>query len=164
MHPPFFPITPKVWSAKTTWNNLKAGTMQIGDLKVDIREVDHRGLTYGFQFLTPEGRKILYVTDHQLNPKSANFAKWIRGADLLIHDTHFDNSRPKSLLWGHTRFEEIAKLSILENVKKIVLFHHNPSVSDKILEKRLKICRNMAKKLKSKTKFWISEEGKTLQI
>lgn len=164
MRPPFFPVTPKIWKAKIAWNDLKEGFFAIGDLKVDVREVAHRDLTYGFQFVAPDGRRILYVTDHQLDLENVDFAAWIRDADLLIHDTHFERSRPRDLLWGHTIFEDIAELAILENVKKLVLFHHNPDVSDKTLEKRLKYCQERAKKLKRKTCFVVAQEGKTLQI
>ena len=164
MHPPYFPITPKEWSAETTWRDLKEGLIRVGEMKVSIRQVSHRDLTYGFQFITPNDRRIIYVTDHQLDLNDIGFKEWIHKADLLIHDTHFDRTRPKELLWGHSRFEEIAELAMLKNIKKMVFFHHNPIVSDAILEKRLKFCQNRAKKLKSKTQFWIAEEGKTLKI
>lgn len=163
MRPPYFPIGPGIWSSQIRWINLKSGQVKVGSVCVEVREVFHRGKTFGFQFYFPGGRRVAYVTDHELYGDKKKFARWIRGVDLLIHDSTYDRREYASHKdWGHSAFEDVVELAIREKIKKLVLFHHHPDVSDRTLEKRLGRCRKMIRRHKSSLQCLLAKEGMTL--
>ena len=47
--------------------------------------------------------------------------------------------------WGHSSWEQCVELALQANVKKLVLFHHNPDYSNSILENIEKNAQNKFK-------------------
>ena len=86
-----------------------------------------------------EGRSIVYATDTEhyaeVDPKLAKLAQ---GADILIYDSQYTPEEytgkagrggPK-VGWGHSTFDEAARLARAAGVKKLVLYHHDPMQND----------------------------------
>lgn len=165
MRPPYFPVGPEAWQANIRWKNLGDGSLKVGPIRMEAREVIHQGRTFGFQFYFPNGKRIVYVTDHELQPNEKKFARWIHGADLLIHDSHYDRREYASHKgWGHSAYEYVLEMALQEKVKKFVMFHHNPDAGDRILEKRCALCRKAARRAGSFLQTVIAREGMTLQV
>lgn len=95
------------------------------------------------------GHSVVYATDTEhyavVDPKLAKLAK---GADVLIYDSQYfpeeyagtSGGMPK-LGWGHSTYEEAVKLAKLAGVKRLVLYHHDPTQNDAAVaekEKRAK--------------------------
>ena len=163
MRPPFFPITTKEWKSNPQWCSIKESNFTLGKCKVESRWIKHVGDTLGYQFKFPGDRRIAYITDHYWKKEDQQFSKWISGADILIHDTHFDRkelSQKKN--WGHSAFEDVFELASKAKVKKLVLFHHDPKIEDKKLEGRLKWCRQRS--TRNSTQCIIAKEGLILDI
>jgi phosphoribosyl 1,2-cyclic phosphodiesterase len=84
------------------------------------------------------GHSVVYATDTEhyavVDPKLAKLAK---GADVLIYDSQYfpeeysgtGGGMPK-LGWGHSTYEEAVKLAQAAGVKKLVLYHHDPTQND----------------------------------
>lgn len=59
-----------------------------------------------------------------------------RGADVLIYDAqytpdeYYGRSGPAKIGWGHSTYEEGAKLARAAGVGRLVLFHHDPRRAD----------------------------------
>ena len=163
MAPPFFPINPKAWRAKIKWADLKPRKMKMDGVQFECRWVDHTDPAFGFKFVFPNGKKIIYVSDQDLKSKNKTFAKWINGADLLIHDSQYNKrqyARHKG--WGHSNFEEVVKYAMRSGVKALALFHHDPDSSDAILKKRLEWCRKFLKLHGSAMKCLLAKEQSRL--
>jgi phosphoribosyl 1,2-cyclic phosphodiesterase len=66
------------------------------------------------------------------NQRLLNF---YRDADILIHDCQYTKEEYFSSKkgWGHSFFEHAIDSALKANVKKIVLFHHDPLRTDKEL-------------------------------
>ena len=90
-------------------------------------------------------RSIVYATD--VEEKKGGYSdviEFVRGADLLIHDAQYSTSeylsRTESLRgWGHSTVERAAAVAKKAGVKRLVLFHHEPTRDDKgvlLLEKQ----------------------------
>lgn len=84
-----------------------------------------------------DGKKIAYVTDNELHPPNEQntsineWADFIKGADLLIHDAQYiDDDLPLKHGWGHSTVDQVAELAIQANVKNVVIISHDPSRTD----------------------------------
>lgn len=62
--------------------------------------------------------------------------KFYAGADLLIHDTQYTQAeyRPGKIGWGHTSIEYAIDAAQRAGVKKLALFHHDPTRTDAQLD------------------------------
>lgn len=67
------------------------------------------------------GRKIVYTGDTK---PSSNFIKFVENADLLIHDSTFDDElSERATRDGHSTASQAAKVAKESNVKRLVLTH-----------------------------------------
>lgn len=165
MQPPYFPISPSTWQANIQWKNLKNSPFKLGAVRVEAKEVVHRGKAFGFQFYFPKGKRIVYATDHELLRDKQKFLKWIRSADLLIHDATYDRREYTTHKgWGHTAYEDLLEMAMKAGIKKMVMFHHNPEASDTLLEKRLRLCRLRVRRNKSPLQVVLAKEGMTIFV
>jgi phosphoribosyl 1,2-cyclic phosphodiesterase len=97
------------------------------------------------------GHSVVYATDTEhyavVDPKLTKLAQ---GADILIYDSQYtpeeyagqSGGMPK-VGWGHSTFEEAVKLAKAANVKKLVLYHHDPMQSDAAVAEKEKRARAM---------------------
>ena len=98
-----------------------------------------RGLDAG-QFTTVAGFKIHAVKTDPLGPQEmegrakaarAELVEFLKGCDLLILDTQYTDEEYKSHIgWGHGWLSATIKLAVDAGVKKLVLFHHDPTHDD----------------------------------
>ena len=79
------------------------------------------------------GRAAVYATDteHYEGRVDQKLVDLARGARVLIYDSQYtpeEYSAKKG--WGHSTFEEGAKLARIAGVQRLVLFHHDPTQTD----------------------------------
>lgn len=80
-----------------------------------------------------KGKSVVYATDTEHYPGRVdeNLLKLARGASLLVYDSQYTPEEYGSKRgWGHSTFEEGAKLAKLAGARRLVLFHHDPMQSD----------------------------------
>jgi ribonuclease BN (tRNA processing enzyme) len=89
--------------------------------------------------LQHNGKSVVYATDvEQREGGSPELIEFIRGADLLIHDAqylqeeYFSTSRPRKG-WGHSTLEMAVAVAEKARVKRLVLFHHEPTHNDRTI-------------------------------
>jgi ribonuclease BN (tRNA processing enzyme) len=92
-------------------------------------------------------RSMVYATD--IEQKSGGWpdvVEFARGADLLIHDAqylnkeYFSRSEPRRG-WGHSTIDRAVEVAQKANVKRLVLFHHEPTHDDKTIRRIEKYAR-----------------------
>lgn len=165
MHPPYFPIGPVAWNSNVEWKSMESGSQKLGKVRISTRPVKHSDKTLGFEFTFPGGVRVIYVADQELSLKDIGFARWIKGADVLIHDAQYDKKEyAKHKGWGHSSFETLLEVAMKAGVKKLVLSHHDPNATDALLEKRLSWCIRRARLCKNPIKIFIGKEGTTLVV
>ena len=82
------------------------------------------------------GKSVVYATDvEQKDGGYPDIIRFIRGADVLIHDAqylsreyHSPTSPRKG--WGHSTVERAAEVAKKSAVKRLILFHHEPTHDD----------------------------------
>jgi len=80
-----------------------------------------------------KGNAIVYATDteHYEGRVDQKLVSLAQGASALIYDSQYTPEEYASKKgWGHSTFEEGAKIAKLAGVQRLVLFHHDPTQSD----------------------------------
>jgi ribonuclease BN (tRNA processing enzyme) len=98
------------------------------------------------------GRSLLYATDTEQPSGGGLDATMIaeaRGTDLLIHDSQYTEDEyagrrgPSRAGWGHSTVEAACRLACAANVKRLALFHHDPSHDDREVERLTEQARGL---------------------
>jgi phosphoribosyl 1,2-cyclic phosphodiesterase len=149
MKDPTFPVPIDIMQAKINYNDFLAGETFLLNDKIEIKTalLNHpKGATgYRVNYL---GNSVCYITDteHKIGKPDNNILNLIENADLVIYDaTYTDEEYPKFAGWGHSTWQEGVRLCMKAGVKKMAIFHHDPSHDDEFLaeiDKQAKIMWN----------------------
>lgn len=134
-HPDFFPVPVSYMSAVLEFKVIAENNWhQIGNFRVYPIRLSHPGVTYGYRI--EDGRHcIVCATDSEykrIDPKSTEkYVQFFKEADLLIFDAQYNLTevldKPD---WGHSTPMMGAELAYRAQVKRLALFHHDPTSSD----------------------------------
>ncbi len=135
---PLAPVHAGNVKAALTYHDFAAGDSLAPRSGVCVRTAPLRhpnGATgYRIEF---DGRSICYVTDteHVPGQPDAAILGLIEGADIVIYDsTYTDAEFPRFLGWGHSSWQEGARLADVAGVKTFVAFHHDPNHDDAAMD------------------------------
>ncbi len=85
-------------------------------------------------------KSVVYATDiEQQEGGYPEIIEFFRGADLLIHDAqylneeYFSRTKPRKG-WGHSTLDMAIDVAKKAEVKRLVLFHHEPTHDDKTMK------------------------------
>ncbi|MBL7775692.1 MAG: MBL fold metallo-hydrolase [Saprospiraceae bacterium] len=170
LSPPLFPIRLQDLPCQPRIREIDHSKFQIGPFQIRSAYVCHPGPTVGYRICTDQST-VTYMPDHEPALGSAHFPlepEWTSGyelahaADLLLHDAQYtrDEYAPR-VGWGHSSMEDALKFAELAKVKKLLLFHHDPSHTDARLRQLL------AETLGGKAprfEIAIAAEGDTFQL
>ena len=158
---PFFPVDFRSLAATIEFITLEPGrTYEIAGLSVSSIKQFHSGDSYGYRF-SQDGKSIVYSTDceHKYSrlDESYPFVEFYRNADLLIFDAMYSLGDTVSVKedWGHSSNVVAVELAQAAQVKRLVLFHHEPVMDDRMLEIVL------AETVRS---AWISRPGHEVEV
>ena len=165
----FFPVKFDDLSAKLTYlKKLVKGPLEIDGTIIESVPLHHPQGGIGLRF--KEGDKtFVFITDNELkgDPWEGRtpdiYAEFSRNADILVHDCQYTPDEIKKRKgWGHSDYEAVFDLACKAEVKKVVLFHHDPSRTDPQVKKIEDICNKMAKDTNSPCEFIAAREGAEL--
>jgi len=79
---------------------------------------------------------LVFATDvEQYAGSDQRMIKFAEGSDILIHDAQYTLDQYLQFQgYGHSNFEMACQVALKANVKKLLLFHHDPNNDDKTLE------------------------------
>jgi phosphoribosyl 1,2-cyclic phosphodiesterase len=142
---PYFPVDMSAMSAKRKFKEVDGGeSFKVGENKITTRWLNHPQGCLGFRIETPAGT-VAYATDNE--PGDAKLDESLRelaaGADIFINDAQFT---PEQLAttkkgWGHSSWLEGAKVAREIEAKTLVLFHHDPDSTDRMVDSILRQAR-----------------------
>ncbi len=134
-HPLFFPVDLDYMSASLEFKSIKPNEWNtLGKLKIYPMRLSHPGVTYGYR-IEDENSCLVMASDSEyqkVKPEDTeHFIKFFTEADLLIFDAQYSLSeafdRPD---WGHSTAIVGAEFAHRANVKRLALFHHDPTSTD----------------------------------
>jgi phosphoribosyl 1,2-cyclic phosphodiesterase/CheY-like chemotaxis protein len=159
----YFPVTLDDLMARLHFDELN-GDVQIGDVKISHMHLNHPGLALSFR-MESKGRSLVYMTDHEpyhkLLGESAHTKKldaeidaFAKGADLLVREAQYTDEEYKTKKgWGHSATSDAVFSAVNAEVKRLVLFHHDPMHDDEQVDSMVEFCRNK-----------IKEQGKEIRV
>ena len=113
---------------------------QVAGFRVTAIKQFHGGDSYGYRF-SRGGKSIVYSTDceHKAVVLDASypFVQFFKNADLLIFDAMYSLAEMVSVKedWGHSSNIIAVELAQLAQVRRLVLFHHEPAYDDARIER-----------------------------
>jgi phosphoribosyl 1,2-cyclic phosphodiesterase len=138
MRPPYFPVTCSDLRGDIVFHDVLKDEVTIGTARILVRPVPHCGPTVGYR-VEWAGATVSYISDHQaplgLETVADGVLELASGADVLIHDAQFTRSEfAEKSHWGHCPVDYAVKVAKRAGVKRLVLFHHDPSHDDDVLD------------------------------
>jgi phosphoribosyl 1,2-cyclic phosphodiesterase len=173
----YFPVPMSAFGSTVSINPIRESTIQIGESKITINELDHPGGCLSFK-LEYRGRVIVYATDNELNNqfddegdlKKGNaigeaYAKFVDGVDLLIADGQYTQEEYEAKVgWGHTSVPTLLKVAHKNNVKQVAVYHHDPMHTDNFLDELSAKYLHKYQDVEPRMDIFWAREGLTLAI
>jgi phosphoribosyl 1,2-cyclic phosphodiesterase len=145
MATPYFPVDLSAMSAKRRFREVEGGeSIEVGENKITARWLNHPQGCLGFRIETPAGI-VVYATDNE--PGDAKLEENLRllaaDADIFINDAQYT---PEQLAttrrgWGHSSWKEGVRIAREVGAKTLVLFHHDPDSTDRMVDTILRNAR-----------------------
>ena len=142
---PYFPVDMSAMNAKRKFKEVDGGeSFSIGENKITARWLNHPQGCLGFRIETPAGT-VVYATDNEPgDPKlDESLRELATGADLFINDAQFtpEQLEKRKKGWGHSSWLEGVKAARHAGAKTLVLFHHDPDSTDRMVDSILRQAR-----------------------
>lgn len=165
MATPFFPVRLDDLPGRITIKRLDKYEFKIGKVQIRAKVMNHPGVCVGYRLETSSG-SIAFLPDAEpydnyklhmphhrlLSPEQtkvradqarAELVEFLRGADVLILDAQYTDEEYRSHIgWGHGSLSTAVALANDADVRKLILFHHDPTHNDAMID-------NMASMAKS---------------
>jgi len=186
MRSPFFPITMRELSARMDINKLNEMKFSLGKLDIHAVFVNHPGVCAGYRIFT-SGASVAFLPDHeqyefflhstrgkQLSPEQAKeiaaeqhaaLVQFLRGSDVLILDSQYtDQEYKKHIGWGHGSISSAVALALEAEVQTLLLFHHDPSHDDAMVDAMVESARELATKSGSHLEVAGAQQGSEILL
>ena len=176
METPFFPINLRDMPGNIAIEDLKEMEFQIGRVRVTAKFLNHPGVCAGYRIFTSTG-SVAFLPDNEpyerLKMHGANhegsataetrefvrgerdkLVKFLAGCDLLMIDTQYtDEEYDEHIGWGHGSLSSVVSLAVDADVRRLLLFHHDPNHDDAMIDDMVDRARHL-----------VLESGKVLEV
>jgi phosphoribosyl 1,2-cyclic phosphodiesterase len=138
MRQPYFPVGPNCFTADLRFEDFAAGDVIAAGDGVTIRTIglNHPGGAVGYRF-DYRGRSFCLITDTEHVPGKLDetIVSFIAGADVVVYDSAYSDEEFKAYLgYGHSTWQEGARLCDAAGAGQLIAFHHQPEKTDAVLE------------------------------
>jgi phosphoribosyl 1,2-cyclic phosphodiesterase len=137
---------------------------------VESQWIQHPQGGMGFKFTEKSGT-FVFLTDNELldkpwsGPSFKDFVQFCRNADILVHDCQY---LPEEMNirrgWGHSDLDSVVRLALEADVKRLVLFHHDPWRTDQAVSSMVHRAADMLDSANSTISVQAAQEGSTLEL
>lgn len=165
----YFPIPLGNMQAEIEFRELDEGEIQIGDALVRTHYLNHTAVCMGYR-IEADGVSMAYLTDHEpyglsmsgngsgepvvgqglrggyIHEGDRRIIEFVRGVDLLIQDTQYTPEEyPAKRGWGHGSTDYVTDVAVMAQVRRLALFHHEPTHSDEMVDEMVEYARDRAR-------------------
>ena len=140
---PNFPVPLQIMGADLKFVDISVGkSIKISDdIVVETALLNHPGEAVGYR-VNWHNYSAAYVSDTEHFPDrlDENVLFLARNADVLIYDAtysdeQYHSEKTSKVGWGHSTWQEAVKVAKAANVKRLVIFHHDPLHNDDFMDK-----------------------------
>src|SRR6266404_3008253 len=166
MATPFFPVKLYDLPGKIDIKKLDTMEFNVGKVQVRAKPMNHPGICVGYRLFTSSG-SVAYLPDtepydafklhsaksHLLSPEQtrkraeeerASLVKFLDETDVLLLDTQYtDEEYQEHVGWGHGSLSSAVRLALDAQVRKLLLFHHDPNHSDTTIDAMVENARKI---------------------
>jgi phosphoribosyl 1,2-cyclic phosphodiesterase len=139
LRPPVFPIEIANLPGQVRFHARDDACFEVDGWHITSRAVPHIGPTNGYR-VERDGVTVAYLSDHQqpadgpwtVHPGALELAE---GVDLLIHDAQYTPGEfAAKSNWGHCTIEYACHVAAEAGVRRLALYHHDPTHDDATLD------------------------------
>ena len=174
MKAPFFPIAIDELSGKIDIEELSEMKFSVGKALVQAKFVNHPGVCAGYRIFTSAG-SVAFLPDHEpygflhsakrnhMSPEEvrkiaaeeqSNLIQFLHGSGILILDAQYtDEEYQTHVGWGHGSISSAVSLALDAEVRRLMLFHHDPNHDDAMVDTMVDNARQL-----------VRESGKKLEV
>jgi len=166
MATPFFPVKLYDLPGKIDIKKLDTMEFNVGKVQVRAKPMNHPGMCVGYRLFTSSG-SVAYLPDtepydafklhssksHLLSPEQtrkraekerAALVEFLHETDVLLLDTQYtDEEYQEHVGWGHGSLSSAVRLALDAQVRKLLLFHHDPNHSDTTIDAMVENARKI---------------------
>ena len=160
MAEPYFPVRFEALGAKIELVDLGSSETRVGDVTVRAFEANHPQGACGYR-IDSGGAGAVYSPDREHGHPRLDqvLAGAARGANVLVIDSQYTPEEyPSHQGWGHSSWRESIHVARAAGVKRLVLFHHDPSHNDEMLH------TIQAEARREFPETYVAKEGWTVEI
>jgi phosphoribosyl 1,2-cyclic phosphodiesterase len=170
----YFPVLLTDMKARLEFCELDS-VVNLGDVQVSYVFLNHPGLAVGFR-ISFAGRSLVYISDHENygrlapggpvpNPMDLEIARFAENAELLISEAQYtEEEYEQKKGWGHSTFLDALERAAQANVKRLVIFHHDPSHDDAFLDGILEFCQSTIADRSYTFSCSLAQEGTSIEL
>ncbi|MBI2565112.1 MBL fold metallo-hydrolase [Candidatus Woesearchaeota archaeon] len=174
----YFPVQLSQMGADIYFKTLQLGeTLETDDIIIKHTLQNHPGGACGYKFIEQE-RSLSCIWDMELKGYGAGkieendkyLINFIKNSDVLVVDAQYtaDEYLGKKCMakkgWGHSTHDGVCKLAAIAGIKKVIVFHHDPSHTDKDLSLMEKTTQEYAKALDEDLEVLFAKEMMEINI
>jgi len=169
--PRYFPIDMDYMQAEKVFTTIPSDSEKdFGDFTVKVLQQNHPGHSFAYR-IEAGGKTFVYSTDVEFNDKNYDqlykAIDFFKDADVLTFDTMYTLEEALNKIdWGHSSTQIGIDIAHHGNIKKVVLFHYDPTYSDERIHQMVDIGKSYKNKLYPNSDIEIipSYEGLELQL
>ena len=176
METQFFPVSLRDLSSNIAIEELKEMEFSIGKVKVRSKFANHPGICAGYRLYT-SGGSVTFFPDNEpyellkvhlaerdqsslddarefAKTERAKLIEFLDQSDVLIIDAQYtDEEYQKHIGWGHGSLSRVVSMALDANVRRLILFHHDPNHDDNQIDDMLQRARLL-----------VVESGKPMEV
>src|SRR6266576_877261 len=169
METPFFPVSLHELQSHLAIEELKDMEFHIGKVKVEAKFSNHPGICAAYRLFTSAG-SITYMPDNEpyerlkvqlaaqdgidgneardfASAERAKMVEFLRDCEVAILDAQYTDDEYKGHVgWGHSSLSSVVLVALDANVKRVLLFHHDPSHDDDMIDRMVEQARELVRK------------------
>ncbi len=183
MESPFFPVAMTSLPSNITIDELHELQCAIGGIEVNVCYANHPGVAVGYRLHT-SGASVVYLPDNetirpggkphdgppgldQEDPADTRQRQleFLRGADMAVLDSQYNEAEYAAHQgWGHGCVNDVVQLAIEAEVRRLFLFHHDPSHDDEFVTAMVERARQQASEAGSPIQIEAAREGAEIAL
>ncbi|NWJ48499.1 MAG: redoxin domain-containing protein [Chloroflexi bacterium] len=175
----YFPVSLHSLPSELNFFSMKNGTYFLDGAQITGKLLKHPIPSAAYR-VELNNRSIVFATDHEPlslpQPKpnelmgddiiDVNLLELAHNADILIHDAQFTSAQLANKIgWGHSSPEVAVDTAARAGVKKLVLYHHDPSNDDDTIDLLLELANQRRQAIGfNDLKIVAARDGMTLEL
>jgi diguanylate cyclase (GGDEF)-like protein len=170
----YFPVKLRDLRSRIHFTELEEGFFRVGGVLVETQYLNHTAPTIAYR-LSAGGSTIAYVTDHEpfwkpehgvpQHPGDQRHVAFMHDADLVIHDAQYTEDEYRGRVgWGHATPDYAVDMCLAAGVKRLALFHHDPTHDDTQMAAIEAAARKRVADAGATMEVFAAREGMTLDI